>query len=241
MIGVIFFPVPGWRIATVALAFTWLGGMGVTIGYHRSLAHVSVRFHPIVRHALIFFAMFNGSGAPDSWTANHRQHHSKVETPDDISSPSVGGFWWAHLRWLWQAGNAPLSRWSPDLDKREYRFWNRVQVPILALSLFGPLAFGLTAFFWVGALRLVFSLHVQCFVNSIAHMRPHRAPGEDSSQNITWLGVLHLFQGENWHGNHHAKPWSARLGWTRWQIDCGWYAIVLLEWMGLAAKVRRPQ
>ena len=240
LIGVIFFPVPGWKIAAAAVAIAWLGGMGVTVGYHRTLAHVSVRLHPVVRHALIFFAMFSGSGAPDSWTANHRQHHAKVETPQDISSPAIAGFWWAHLRWLWQAGNAPLSRWSPDLDKPEYRFWNRMQVPILAVSLFGPLAFGPVAFFWLGPMRLVFSLHVQCFVNSIAHMRPHCAPGEDSSQNIGWLGILHMFQGENWHGNHHAKPWSARLGWTPWQIDFGWYAIVLLELLGLAANVRRP-
>jgi len=238
--GLIFFPVPGWKIATATLVLTWLGGMGVTVCYHRSLAHVALRLHASVRHALIFFAMFNGSGAPDSWTANHRQHHAKVETPEDISSPTIGGFWWSHLRWLWQAGNVPLSRWCPDLDKPQYRFWRRLQVPILAVSLFGGLAFGWTAFFWLGAIRLVFSLHAQCFVNSIAHMRPHRQPGEDSSQNIGWLGVLHLFQGENWHGNHHAKPWSARLGWKLWQIDFGWYAIVLLEAVGLAARVRRP-
>jgi len=26
------------------------------------------------------------------------------------------------------------------------------------------------AFFWVGAIRLVYSLHLQCFVNSITHI-----------------------------------------------------------------------
>jgi fatty-acid desaturase len=240
IIGVIFFPVPGWKIAAATFALAWLGGMGVTVCYHRSLAHVALKLHPVVRHALIFFAMFNGSGAPDSWTANHRQHHAKVETPDDISSPWIGGFWWAHLRWLWQAGDVPLSRWCPDLDRPQYRFWNRMQVLMLAVSLFGGLAFGWAAFFWLGPMRLVASLHMQCFVNSLAHMRPHREPGQDSSQNIAWLGILHMFQGENWHGNHHAKPWSARLGWKFWQIDFGWYGIVVLELFGLAAKVRRP-
>jgi fatty-acid desaturase len=238
--GVIFFPVPGWRVALIAGVLIWLGGMGVTVCYHRTLAHTSLRLHPLVRHLLIFFAMFNGSGAPDSWTANHRQHHAKVETPEDISSPSIGGFWWSHLRWLWQAGNVPLSRWCPDLDKPEYRIWNRLQIPILAVSVFFGLVFGLAGFFWIGPMRLVASLHMQCFINSIAHMREDREPGEDSSQNIAWLGVLHMFQGENWHGNHHAKPWSARLGWTPWQLDFGWYGIVLLESMGLATKVRRP-
>jgi stearoyl-CoA desaturase (delta-9 desaturase) len=239
--GIIFFPMPGWKVVLVTVALAWIGGLGVTVGYHRALAHTSVRLHPLVKHFLIFFAMFNGSGAPASWTANHRQHHSRVETHEDISSPWIGGFWWAHLRWLWQAGNVPLQRWCPDMDRPEYRFWQRAQIAMLAVSLFGALPFGLAAFFWLGPMRLVVSLHAQCFINSIAHMREGRQAGEDSSQNILWLAPLHFFQGENWHGNHHAKPWSARFGWRFWQVDCGWYAIVLLELVGLATKVRRPQ
>jgi len=240
LIGLVLFPAPGWKVITATVAIAWLGSLGVTVCYHRTLAHTALRLHPVVKHLLIFFAMFNGSGSPDSWTANHRQHHSKVETPDDISSPAIGGFWWAHLRWLWQAGKIPIDRWCPDLDRAEYRIWSRMQIPMLAVSLFGGLAFGLPAFFWLGSMRLVASLHAQCFVNSIAHMREGRAPGDDSSQNITWLAPIHFFQGENWHGNHHAKPSSARLGWKLWQLDVGWYAIVLFEMVGLAKSVKRP-
>lgn len=238
-VGLVFYATPGWRVIAATVALAWLGGLGVTICYHRSLAHTALRLHPVVRHILIFFAMFNGAGSPDSWTANHRQHHSKVETVEDISSPAIGGFWWAHLRWLWQAGNVPLNRWCPDLDKPQYRFWKRLQIPLLAVSLFGGLAFGVPAFFWLGPMRLVTSLHAQCFVNSIAHMREKRAPGDDSSQNVAWLALLHFFQGENWHHNHHLKPSSARFGWKPWQIDFGWYFIMLLELAGLATGVKR--
>lgn len=240
IVGIVFFPRPGWKVALASFTIAWLGGLGITVCYHRALSHTALRLNPLVRHFLIFFAMFNGSGSPDSWAANHRQHHAKVETADDISSPHIGGFWWAHLRWLWQAGNVPIARWCPDLNKTEYRIWNRIQVPLLAISLFGGLAFGWTAFFWLGAMRLTLSLHAQCFVNSIAHMREDHVPGEDSSQNIPWLGFLQFLQGENWHGNHHSKPSSARLGWTFWQIDFGWYAIWLLEKVGLATNVKRP-
>ena len=239
-VGLVFFAQPGWKVIVATVALYWLGGLSVTVCYHRALAHTALRLHPVVKHVLIFFAMFNGSGSPDSWTANHRQHHSKVETAEDISSPAIGGFWWAHLRWLWQAGNVPLQRWCPDLDKPEYRFWRRMQIPLLAVSLFGGLAFGVPAFFWLGPMRLVASLHGQAFVNSIAHMREVREYGEDSSQNIAWLGPLHFYQGENWHRNHHAKPSSAKFGWTFWQIDFGYYAIVLLEAVGLATSVKRP-
>jgi fatty-acid desaturase len=238
-IGLVVFPVPGWRIITSTVILAWFGGLGVTVCYHRSLAHTALRLHPVVKHLLIFFAMFNGSGSPDSWTANHRQHHSKVETVEDISSPAIGGFWWAHLRWLWQAGNVPLSRWCPDLDRPEYRIWNRLQIPLLAVSLFGGLIFGIPAFCWLGPMRLVMSLHAQCFVNSVSHMRETARPGDDSSQNVAWLAPLHFFQGENWHRNHHAVPSSARFGWTFWQLDFGWYAILLLERVGLAKSVKR--
>jgi stearoyl-CoA desaturase (delta-9 desaturase) len=219
----------------------WLGAMGVTVAYHRAIAHGALRLHPIPRHILIFLAMFGGSGAPSSWTANHRQHHSRVETPEDISSPWIGGFWWAHLRWLWQTGQVPVARWCPDLDKPEYRFWTRMQIPVLAVSMFIGLAFGLEAFFWFGPIRLLYIMHAQCFVNSSAHMRPGRKDGEDSSQNLVWLGVFQWFQGENWHGNHHAKPGVAQFGWRRWQVDFGWYTILLLERLGLATNVRRPR
>ena len=239
LIGLVFFPMPGWKVIVATVAIGWLGGLGVTVGYHRALAHTALRLHPVVRHLLIFFAMFVGSGSPDSWTANHRQHHARVETPEDISSPWIGGFWWAHLRWLWQAGPVPLDRWCPDLDKPQYKFWNRIQIPLLAVSLFFGLAFGVAAFFWLGPMRLVASLHAQCFVNSIAHMREGRKPGEDSSQNIAWLAPVHFFQGENWHGNHHAKPSSARFGWRPWEIDFGYYTIVVLERLGLATGVQR--
>jgi len=238
-IGLVLFPVPGWKVMAATVFLAWLGGLGITVCYHRTLAHTALRLNGVVRHILIFFAMFNGSGSPDSWAANHRQHHAKVETADDISSPWIGGFWWSHLRWLWQAGNVPLNRWCPDLNKREYRLWSRLQIPLLAISVFGGLFFGWAAFFWLGPMRLVFSLHAQCFVNSIAHMREDRKPGEDSSQNIFWLGFVQFFQGENWHGNHHAKPSSARLGWKAWQVDFGWYAIVILEALGLARNVKR--
>jgi stearoyl-CoA desaturase (delta-9 desaturase) len=237
--GLILFPWPGLSVLLGAFALAYLGGLGTTIAYHRTIAHRSLRLNPAVRLVLTFFAMLNGSGAPVSWAAYHRHHHANADTDQDISSPRIGGFWWSHLRWLWQAGPAPEAHYCRDLEGFSYRMWGPAQIPILALSFFGGLAFGWAGFFWLGAIRLVYSLHAQCFVNSIAHMRPDAKPGEDSSQNIWWLGFLQFLQGENWHSNHHARPSSARLGWTFWQIDFGWYAIVAMEKLGLATKVRR--
>jgi len=239
-VGLFLCPLPGWPVLLAAAALTWLGGLGTTVCYHRALAHRALRLHPVVREILIFFAMFNGSGAPMSWSANHRLHHAKADTPEDISSPRIGGFWWAHLRWLWQAEHGSPTRYCPDLKGGSYRIWTMLQIPLLAVSFVGGLAFGLTAFFWLGAMRLVFALHGQCFVNSVCHLRPGTPAGEDSSRNVRWLALWHCFQGENWHRNHHARPGSARFGWTPSQVDLGWWIIVGLEKLGLATEVRRP-
>ncbi len=238
--GLLLVPVPSLEVGLIALALTWIGGIGTTVCYHRSLAHRAVELNVFVRSILTFFAVLNGSATPIGWVANHRLHHANSDTVDDVSSPDVGGFWWAHLRWIWQVEAAPADRYCPDLDNPWYRAWDHLQLPILASSYFGGLLLGLEGFFWIGSIRLVFSLHGQCFVNSLCHMRAERTPGEDSSRNVAWLAAWHLLQGENWHRNHHDQPWSARFGLRPLQVDVGWLVIVTLEKLGLARQVRRP-
>jgi fatty-acid desaturase len=184
--------------------------------------------------------MFNGSGAPGTWVAYHRHHHSHTDTPEDVSSPQQGGFWWAHLRWLYQSAPADLQRWCPELNRGAYKLWEYAEAPVILLSLFCGLALGWQGFFWLGAIRLVYSLHMQCFVNSLTHLG--HSEGRDSSQNVWWLGPLQLTAwGENWHKNHHTYPGSARLGMSWWQIDVGWYFISALKALGLARNVKQPR
>jgi stearoyl-CoA desaturase (delta-9 desaturase) len=239
-VGVALFPLPSLGVFLLSLLFTALGGLGTTVCYHRALAHRSVKLDPVVEQFLIFWTIFNGSGNPTSWSANHRSHHANADSLDDISSPTHGGFWWAHLRWLYQTPSADVRRWAPDLDKRRYRAWTHAELPIILLAIFGGLLFGWSGFFWLGAIRLVYSLHLQCFVNSLTHLGSATSDG-GSSQNVWWLGPFQLTAwGENWHRNHHTFANSARIGLRWWQVDVGWYAILLLESVGLASGVKRP-
>jgi len=241
IIGLILYPIPSVSVFVTALVFNLLGGLGTTVCNHRYLAHSTLKLNKVVEHFLVFWTVFNGSGAPAHWAANHRLHHAKADTAEDVSSPSHGGFWWAHLRWLYQTTPADIKRWAPDLNKPEYNFWARCEAWIVLLSIFGGLAFGWEAFFWVGAIRLVYSLHLQCFVNSITHMGEANEKGE-SARNLWWLGPLQLTAwGENWHANHHRFANSARLGLKWWQVDVGWYFIWTLEKIGLARGVKRPR
>jgi fatty-acid desaturase len=239
-IGIVLFPLPGWKLFLATLLVTCGGGFGTTIAYHRALAHRAVRLNPVVEQILIFFAVFNGSGAPGTWIANHRNHHANADTLDDVSSPRYGGFWWAHLRCLYQWEPSSLDKWSPDLVRPRYLVWTKLQPILLVISMtFGYFFFGWRGLFWLGAIRLVYSLHLQAFVNSLLHLKPGLPEGVDSSQNIWWLGPFQLTAwGENWHGNHHAHPASARFSQHWWQVDIGWWVICALEAVGLATRIR---
>jgi len=241
VVGLILYPLPGWRVFLAALLMACAGGLGTTVGYHRALAHRAVKLHPVIEQLLIFFACFNGSGSPSTWIANHRNHHANSDTIDDVSSPRHGGFWWAHLQWLYQWEPSSMKKWCPDLIQPRYTFWVKLQTPLVAFSLcFGYFLFGWPGFFWLGAIRMLHCLHMQCFVNSLLHLKPGLPEGVDSSQNIWWLGPLQVTAwGENWQGNHHSKPASAKFSRHWWQVDIGWYVIRGLEMVGLATNVRR--
>jgi stearoyl-CoA desaturase (Delta-9 desaturase) len=238
-VGLVLYPFPGWRLPLAALAVAFLGGAGVTICYHRGLAHRSLALNPAVRSILILFAMFNGTPPPYGWVAGHRFHHATADTPADLSSPIWYGLWSAHVAQYWQAGRAIPRKYSEDLKHLSLRAWDSLLVPIFVVAFFGGAWFGLAGFFWLGAIRLVFAFHAQSLVNSVCHTQPGVRPGEDSSRNVWWVGLMQLFLGENWHRNHHASPSSARLGRGWRQPDVGYLIIVGLQRLGLARDVRR--
>src|SRR5438876_50332 len=84
VVGLALHPVPSWRTLLVSLALAILGGLGTTVCYHRALSHRALKLHWIVKHTLIFLTILNGNGSPQSWVANHRHHHSKADTIDDV-------------------------------------------------------------------------------------------------------------------------------------------------------------
>lgn len=240
VIGLILYPTPSLSIIAVCFVLTFLGGLGTSVCYHRAIAHRSLRLNRVVEQFLIFFTIFNGNGSPLTWVANHRQHHAKADTIEDVSSPRYGGFWWAHLRWVYQWPSSKVKDWCPELYTWHYRIWNLLLIPIFISSLCFGLFWGIEGFFWIGAIRLVYSLHFQMFVNSLLHISPNIPVGKDSSRNIWWLGPFQLGAwGENWHQNHHSAASVAKFSRKWWQIDMGWYFILLLERLNLAWQLHR--
>ncbi|MGH2759673.1 MAG: acyl-CoA desaturase, partial [Actinomycetota bacterium] len=96
-----------------------------------------------------------------------------------------------------------------------------------------------SAFLWGSLVRILMLHHVTWSINSICHFYGREAyKARDESKNVWALSPLSF--GESWHNNHHAFPWSARLGLGAWQVDFGWYAIRGLAALGLATDVKVP-
>jgi fatty-acid desaturase len=95
---------------------------------------------------------------------------------------------------------------------------------------------------WGISQRIAVSLTGHWAVGHYAHRKGHQgwriAGLPVQGYNLPGLGLITF--GENWHGNHHAFPHSARLGLEKGQIDPRFWFIRALESCGLVRAVRLP-
>ncbi|CAJ1404190.1 unnamed protein product [Effrenium voratum] len=220
------------------------GMFGITLSYHRQLAHLSFKSPKIVEYILAYCGALAMQSHPINWVSSHRHHHGATDSPNDVHSPK-DGFWWAHAGWLldqkgtWMRVDRSNAE---DLSKQwYYRFLQKtypihaIVLPIVGLYLWGGLPFVLWGFF----ARVVFTWHVTWAVNSVSHVWGFQDWNTgDISMNNWLVGILAF--GEGWHNNHHAFENSCRHGLKWWQIDMTWYTIKVLEFFGLARDLKYP-
>ncbi len=233
-----------WPALAVAVLIWWVAGsLGIGIGYHRLLTHRAFKTPRLVEYFLTFCGALALQGGTISWVARHRLHHAQAEQDGDPHSPRHG-FWWSHMGWIVNGESDhrevdSLARLVPDLAKDRFHLWiSRWNVlpqilPLAVLYWAGGLQFVL----WGICLRVVFSWHATCFVNSAAHVwGSRRFETHDDSRNNWWVALMTF--GEGWHNNHHAHPAAARHGLAWYELDINWYGIRALEALGLIVKIR---
>lgn len=246
--------------------FVWLALLmygfvlaGITVGFHRMLAHRAFDAHPAVRAILAILGSMALQGPVTYWVANHRRHHSFVDRAGDPHSPHCDesesllgwrGFWHAHVGWTFDHKLTNASVFCRDLlqDRsirwinETYYFWG--VAGLVLPSIFGFIIggrpedawFGLV---WGGGIRLFFSYQFTNAINSVTHLSGYRNyDTRDQSKNNMWLSLPTF--GEGWHNNHHANPRSAIFRHKWWEVDIGAGVINLLEGLGLAWNVVRP-
>jgi stearoyl-CoA desaturase (Delta-9 desaturase) len=246
----------GWTELGLFLGLYVFTGVGISVGYHRLLAHRSFKAVRPVRVLLALAGTLSAQGPAITWAAHHRKHHSLADRDGDPHSPHLDqeglkGLWHAHMGWLFDETltSEPL-RYAPDLGReRAMRWMSRHFIALVVAGIVAPGAIAyaitgrplalLTGMLWGGLVRIFLLDHVTWAINSVGHITGRRRfATNDHSHNLPLLSIVSL--GESFHNNHHAFPGSAVIGLRRTELDLGYLLIRGMERLGLAWDVRRP-
>ncbi|MBE9180968.1 fatty acid desaturase [Oculatella sp. LEGE 06141] len=233
-----------WAAVGWCLFLHWItGGLGITLGWHRLLAHRSFQTPKWLEYFFVFCGTLSVQGGPIWWAGLHRHHHRYSDQAVDHHDSSKG-FWWSHMEWMLREVPAEedVARFTKDIaDDRFYLFLEKYFLPIqLVLALFLYALGGWPFIVWGVFVRLIVVYHTTWLVNSATHKFGYRShESGDNSTNCWWVALLTY--GEGWHNNHHAFQYSARHGLKWWEIDMTWMTIRFLQAIGLAWKVKLPE
>jgi stearoyl-CoA desaturase (delta-9 desaturase) len=234
-------PLPWWGYVIVALAMTHVTIAGVTIYLHRHSAHRALDLHPAVSHFFRFWLWLTTGMVTKEWTAIHRKHHAKCETPEDPHSPQTRGlpevfFRGAELYRAEAKNQDTMDRYgkgTPDdwMERNVYTRYSWEGVGLMVIinfMLFGAAGVAI----WAVQMAWI-PIMAAGVINGIGHYWGYRDfATADASTNIVPWGIL--IGGEELHNNHHAFGSSAKFS-SRWyEFDLGWAYIRGLELLGLA-------
>lgn len=240
---------PGWGGFAVFLVLT-----GVTIcaghsaGMHRLLIHRAFVAPLWLEYLLVWLGVLVGMAGPKGMIRAHDMrdwHQRQTLCPPHPSH--AAGFWrdaWWQMHCRYDLKHPPAFRFEFAVaESGFYRWveatWMAQQVPV-AVALWAIGGWGWVL--WGVSLRIVVSLTGHWAVGHYAHRAGHQgwriAGLPVQGYNLPGLGLVTF--GENWHGNHHAFPHSARLGVEPGQTDPAFWFISALAWLGLAKDVQLP-
>lgn len=236
-----------WQVLLVALVFTHITIVSVTLYLHRHSAHRALDLHPAVKHFFRFWLWMTTGMTTKAWTAIHRKHHAKCEQEEDPHSPQIYGL--KKVMWegaeLYRAESKnpdTLSRYghgTPDdwLERNLYSGRSVLGISLMMIInvvLFGALGMVVWAVqmawipFWAAGV-----------VNGVGHFWGYRNfEAQDASTNLTPWGII--IGGEELHNNHHTYPTSAKFSVKPYEFDIGWLYISLLSKVGLATPKKTP-
>ncbi len=233
-----------WKLALFTLLFAGATNLSITAGYHRLFSHRSYEASPLIRalYLLIGASAFQGSAL--KWSADHRIHHSKVDTDNDPYSINKG-FWYAHIGWLFLKDSTNPNPKAADLEKDwMVRVQHRYYVPIAIATGFGfPTLIGFFmgcpfgGFVFAGALRIFLTQQSTFFINSLCHTLGKQTYSDKITARDSFIVAL-LTHGEGYHNFHHQFQIDYRNGVRWYQWDPTKWTIRLLAFLGLASKLK---
>jgi stearoyl-CoA desaturase (delta-9 desaturase) len=212
------------------------------IGYHRYFAHRSYQTGRIRQFFLAFLSQTTVQKGVLWWAGHHRHHHRYSDMPEDIHSVRQDGLFWSHVGWIISDKHqeTDIKRIQdfarfPELVWLNRHHWVPGLVYAAALYLLG----GQTALVWGFVVSTVLLWHGTFTINSLCHLIGRkRFQTEDDSKNSLILALVTC--GEGWHNNHHRHQHSAAQGFYWWQVDTGYYALRVAQWLRIVRNVAEP-
>lgn len=237
-----------WGYVIVALIFTHITIVSVTIFLHRHQSHRALELHAAVSHLFRFWLWLTTGMVTREWAAIHRKHHAKVETLEDPHSPRQHGInkvlWQGVVLYHQEAKNTQTienyGHSTPDdwIERRLYTPHNYLGVVVLLAV--NAWVFGIIpgSLIWLTQIAWI-PFWAAGVINGIGHFWGYRNyEVADASTNISPWGIL--IGGEELHNNHHTFASSAKLSSKWWEFDIGWMYIRSLELLGLARVKKIP-
>ncbi len=238
------------NLAVAALLYFVTGCLGITLTYHRMLAHRTFAVPKWLERILATFAALAMEGGPIKWIGHHRMHHAHADTDLDPHD-SRRGFFYCHVGWTFlykPAFDDPerQRKFARDIYNDPYYRWldttpgmlipQAILAGILFLVAGGGMA-GLGLILWGVCLRMTLVYHATWLVNSATHFFGYKNYAVDDMSRNTWWVALFGF-GEGWHNNHHAHPGCVEAGHKWWEFDITMGVVRLLNSLGLVTKMK---
>jgi stearoyl-CoA desaturase (delta-9 desaturase) len=225
-------------------------GLGITVGYHRLIAHRSFDCPRWVKAALLIAGGWALENSALKWASAHIRHHARCDQEEDPYNAQLG-FWYSHVGWIFFTDPyAYDERYTSRLRQDPLVMWqHRYYVPLLLLGLVLPFVVGFLYDGWIGGLgcfllagvgRTFLVLNSTFCINSICHLwgaQPHTAT--DSSRD-SWVVSLITF-GEGYHNYHHAHQRDYRNGPRWYNFDPSKWLIFGLSKIGAAWNLCRVE
>lgn len=228
-------------VVIATLLMTHITIVCVTLYLHRSQAHRSVEFHPVVAHAMRAWLWLTTGMVTKQWVAIHRAHHRHSDHPGDPHSPHVWGIWRVlfggaglyvqatdNKDMIEQYGRGTPTDWLEHNVYTPYHKWGIVALLIVEVLLFN----GWGIVMWLIQMAWI-PFWAAGVINGLGHWIGYRnGETRDRSRNLLPWGIW--IGGEELHNGHHLNPAGAKLSHRWWEFDIGWMYIRLLSLVKLA-------
>ncbi|MEN8662693.1 MAG: acyl-CoA desaturase [Lentimonas sp.] len=239
-----FISVASWGAFWLFLITYIIGGMTITVGYHRLYAHKAYNANPFFEWMILIGSALSFEMSALMWSHDHRIHHNHVDTEQDPYSIKKG-FWYAHVLWLFDYKRDYDNSLVSDLLKNpRVVLQDRYYLPIVVAVNLGVFFFGwailgsaLASFFMGFLVRLAMIHHSTWFINSLCHTFGSKSYARElSAVDNAVLAVLTF--GEGYHNYHHAFAADYRNGIRWYHFDPSKWTIWIASKLGMVDKLR---